>query len=188
MRAADERGFTLVELVTSMTILAVVLTGITSLFVSGTRAQSDADRRFGAQTELRVALDKLRREIHGACYSAAGTSAGTALASITLNEPPACSTVVTWCTRGSGARYGLYRVTGAACAGGTRYADYLTGSTPFTYYPPDAPGSGAGNSWSLARLHVDLAANVDPGKYAGYRLVDDIVFRNSPRCTAGVTC
>lgn len=188
-RLRSERGFTLVELVTSMSILAVVLTGVTALFVAGTHAQSDADRRFQAQTELRVALDKLRREIHGACYTTNGTATETPLSTVTLYEPPSCATVITWCMQGSGTRYGLYRAPGSACTGGTRYADHLTSSAPFTYYGPDHVPTGAtGSSWSLARLHVDLTANVDPAHASPYRLVDDIVFRNSPRCTLGVNC
>lgn len=175
-------GFTLVELITSMTILSVVLSGITGLFVAGTHAQSDADRRFRAQTEMRVALDKLRREIHGACDAAFGTATATPLSSVTLSMPPSCGTVVTWCVQGSGSRYGLYRVDGATCTGGTRYADFLTSATPFEYLPPNYTPSGTGASYSLAKLHVAMTANVAPGEFSGYTLVDDIVFRNSGRC------
>jgi len=173
-RLRDERGVTLVELATTTVVLLVVLSGITAAFVSGTRAQSDAEQRFDAQTQLRVGLDRLRREAHSAC--SASTSSAS---SVTLLMPPDCtSTAVTWCTQGSGSRFGLYRVDGAACSGGVRVADYLTTGSVFSYTAPDTPSG----SHTRARLHVDLPVDVKPGDgQAAYELVDDVVLRNSTR-------
>lgn len=191
-RLADERGFTLVELVTSMGILLVVMAGITALFVSGTRAQSDLGRRFQAQTELRIGLDKLRRDVHGAC-SAYDASTGAPLATgatptaVTLYVPPSCGAAdaITWCVQGSGTRFALYRAAPATtCAGGVRYADYLTTSAIFTYTAFNVPAG----SYTSARLHVHLPDNVQGGGPGTYTLDDDLVFRNSPRCTVGVDC
>jgi len=174
LRLRSERGFTLVELVTSMTILLVVLSGITAAFVSGSRAQSDTEQRFDAQTQLRLGVDRLRREIHSAC--SASTSSAS---SVTLLMPSDCSTTsVTWCTQGSGSRYGLYRAAGATCSGGVKVADYLTTGSVFAYTAPDTPSG----SHTRARLHVDLPVDVKPGDgHAAYELVDDIVLRNSTR-------
>ena len=189
--AADERGFTLVELITTMTILAIVLTGITSLFVAGTRSQSDQNRRFQAQTQLRVGLDRLRKDTHSACR-ALDTSTGLVLAegatptSVSFYMPPSCAAAdsITWCTQGSGNRYGLYRASGMSCAGGSKYADFLTTGSMCTFHTYNQPAG----SYTLARLHVDMPDNVNGSGPGTYRLADDIVFRNSPRCTIGTDC
>jgi prepilin-type N-terminal cleavage/methylation domain-containing protein len=189
--AADARGFTLVELITTMTILMIVLTGITSLFVAGTRSQSDQSRRFQAQTQLRVGLDRLRKDIHSACR-ALDTSTGQVLTegatptSVSFYMPPSCAAAnsLTWCTQGSGNRYALYRASGMSCAGGIKYADFLTTGSVFTFHTYNQPAG----SYTLARLHVNMPDNVKGSGLGTYRLADDIVFRNSPRCTIGTDC
>lgn len=180
-RLRDERGFTLVELVLTMSLLLVVLGAITALFVSGSRAQTDLQSRFQAQDELRVALDALRLQIHSACAVADGTPVATPLSSVTIWLPPNCDATsqTTWCTRGSGTRYGLYQVPGSAtCTGGTRKADHLTSANVFTYTKQDTPAG----SYTLPRLSVDLPLNVRGSGPGTYALDDEIVFRNGFRC------
>jgi hypothetical protein len=47
----------------------------------------------------------------------------------------------------------------------------------------------ADGSYSLPRLHVDFTLNLNTHKHDGYRLYDDIAFRNGPRaCTGAATC
>lgn len=191
LAAADERGFTLVELITTMTILMIVLGGISSLFVAGTRSQSDLNRRFQAQTQLRIGLDRLRKDVHSAC-TALDASTGIVLAegatptAIAFYMPPTCNATnaITWCTQGSGTHYGLYRASGMTCAGAIRYADYLTTGSIFTFHTFNQPAG----SYTLARLHVNIPDNVNGSGPGTYRVVDDIVFRNSPRCTIGTDC
>ena len=65
----SERGYSLIELLTVMLILSTILGGLTQLFVSGSNAELDTNRRFQAQQSARVALDRMRRDIH--CSSAA---------------------------------------------------------------------------------------------------------------------
>jgi type II secretory pathway pseudopilin PulG len=162
----------MVEVIVAMTILVLVLTGVTSLFVSGTRSQADLQLRIQAQTELRIGLDTLRREVHGACPPASATAT-----SITFTITN-CTASITWCTQGSGSRYGLYRVVGATCTGGTKWADYLTSGNVFTLTSKNVPA----NSYSLPRLHVVLTADASPTVQGGsFSVVDDIVFRNSLR-------
>ena len=60
----DERGYSMIELLTVMSIMGVVLGGLTTVFASGSKAELDMNRRFQAQSAGRVALDKLRKEIH----------------------------------------------------------------------------------------------------------------------------
>lgn len=198
LRLRDERGFTLVELITTMGILAVVLTGVTTLFVAGTRSQADLDRRFQALTQLRLGLDKLRKDVHSACYAV--DSGGVQLANnatpttVTFYMPSACNNTnaITWCVQGAGKRYALYRKVGTTCTGGTKVADYLTTSVAvFTFHTYNAPVTVGGttySSYSAARLSVNLPDNVKGSGPGTYTLNDDLVFRNSPRCTVGTDC
>jgi prepilin-type N-terminal cleavage/methylation domain-containing protein len=198
-----EGGYTLVELIVVMAILGIVLGAITSLFVAGINADADQSRRFGAQQEARTALDKMRREIHAACTVSNPATYNTAETSITLYfSTDNCTSgthTVSWCTSGSGSRYGLYRIVSTSCTGATaKFADYLTSAYVFTYLPPGShvTGLGAGAagivtqdaSSTLPRLHLDLLINRKPAVFNDrYRLVDDIAFRNGPRaCASGV--
>jgi prepilin-type N-terminal cleavage/methylation domain-containing protein len=180
-RLRNERGFTLIETLVAMSILSTVLGGITVLSTSGIHSQADLTARFQAQTDLHIALDKLRKDVHAACSQTA--QSGT---SVTLDDPPCDGTkLVTWCTVANGSQYDLYRVTGSACTGGVKWAAALTGSSVFSYLGPNSPAG----SYALARLHVDMILNARPSNAAGrYHVVDDLVFRNSPRCIAGTNC
>jgi prepilin-type N-terminal cleavage/methylation domain-containing protein len=174
LRARGERGFTLVELMTVMAIMSLVLLGITSLYLSGIRTQTNLTASFQAQIALHVGLDKMRNDVHLACSQTAQSAT-----SVTLSDPPCNGTNnITWCTQGSGSVYGLYRILGSTCTGGTKVADYLTGGSIFTY---TASNVTAGSN-ALPRLHVDMTVNTTPAVGAtSYRAVDDLVFRNGVR-------
>ena len=188
--AREERGYTLVELLTVIVILGVVMEGLTTLFVTASNAQVDMNNRFQAQQTARVALDKIRREVH--CASgAASTPANQQVSLVNLNLATYCKTysgsaVVTWCTRASSTSgYALYRINASAssCLGGVKWADNLQATST-------APVCSAAlcvfnyqtQTGYLARLHVDLPVNVKPGKSVeAYELIDDLVLRNSAR-------
>jgi prepilin-type N-terminal cleavage/methylation domain-containing protein len=189
----DQRGYTLVELLTVMAILGVVLQGLTILFVSASNAQTDMSNRFTAQQSARVALDKIRREVH--CASSA-TPASQSTSTVTLTVPSYCKTYsgsasVTWCTRSVATnRYALYRVNGATCTGGVKWADYLVPTAGaatcsgalciFNYTPPSV--ASCASSCTLARLHLDIPVNARPAKTVEtYELVSDLVLRNTVR-------
>ena len=92
----DERGYTLVEMLTVLVIFGTVMSALMVLFVQGTGAEVDMNNRFQAQQDARLALDKLRRETH--CASAVTVSSAS---SVTLSLPSYCPTgngSVTWCT------------------------------------------------------------------------------------------
>jgi prepilin-type N-terminal cleavage/methylation domain-containing protein len=173
----SQRGYTLVELITVMSILGTVMSGVTAMLVSGTKAELEMNQRFQAQAQGRMALDYLRREVH--CASSV-SPAGPA-ATVTLTMPTGCPTAggqtqITWCTVANGAnRYGLWRYQGAACSGtGRIVADYLTNGTAFAYV--------ASSLESLAKLSVTIHVNLKPANAAAtYKLTDDIVLRNSTR-------
>lgn len=176
-RLRAERGYSVVELIISMSILGSVMTSISVLLVSATNSEVDMNRRFQAQTEARLGLDRMRREVHCAmAVSPVGASA-----SVTLTIPSTCptsggNTAITWCTVANGAnRWGLWRYAGSSCSGSGRlYADYLTASSIFVYTAQTVD--------KLAFLNVRLPVNVKPSEPRFlYNLEDDIVLRNSTR-------
>ena len=181
-RLRGEHGFSLVEMLTVMIIMSVILTGLTTLFVQGSNAELDMNRRFEAQQDSRVALDKLRREIH--CAQGASTNPATGEAPmLTLDLPGQCPTSVndaqtnvTWCSVSVAAgRYSLHRKVGVSCdATGVRWADHLTQANLFTYQ--------AASTESLAKVRVSFPVDVKLGDATPvYRLCDHIVLRNTLR-------
>jgi len=183
-RLQRERGYSLVEMLIVLSIMGIVMGSLSTVFVQASNSEADMNNRFQAQLGARLALDKMRREVH--CGSVA-TPAGSS-SSVTLTLPSYCKTgsgSITWCTRNvATSRYALYRVAGATCTGGVKWADYLAPSSSaavcsgalciFTYIGQSAS--------SLAKLHVDFPVNVKPSRSVDmYELQDDIVLRNSTR-------
>jgi type II secretory pathway pseudopilin PulG len=172
----DESGFTLIELVTVLGLMLITMTALSYAMIAAHKTEEDLNRRFASQVNARIALDKLRREIH--CASAITPTGSSATITITLGTrcPTAgAGTTVSWCTAGSGTRYVLYRLVGSTCnSTGSKAVDYLTTGTVFSY---------AGQSTSsLAILSVTLPVNTNPASgLPDYRLTDDIVLRNSTR-------
>jgi type II secretory pathway pseudopilin PulG len=185
-RLAAEGGYSLSELVIVLAILLIIVTALTQLFVSASTAQVDMTRRFEAQQEMRLALDKLRREIH--CAKSVSPSGGPPTSEIRITLGDYCPTntigastigddTFTWCTMGSGSGFALWRYDGPACLGsGRKEADYLTTQEVFT--PPVAPTPPG----LLPTLGVELPMDVDPADAKqSYTLKDDIVLRNATR-------
>ena len=176
-----EGGYTMVELLAVLAIFLTVVTALTTLFVSGSKAELDANNRFQAQQNARLALDRLRRELH--CSSGITKTDGTALtaipvAAIRVTLPSHCPTAggatitvdYTVVANGS-SRWELQRVKGSTAI---PIADYLIEDQIFTYT--------AQSSSSRALLHVDIPVNVNPNEgWKTWRLVDDIVLRNTLR-------
>jgi len=172
----DERGFTLIELVTALGMLLIVVTALTSVLVVATKAEEEMNRRFASQINARIALDLLRREIHCAStVTPTGTSASIVIVLGSRCPTAAGGTTVSWCTSGSGTRYSLYRQAGATCStSGRKSVDYLTTGSVFTFTVQSTS--------SLGVLSVTLPVNTKPETgLPDYRLADDIVLRNSTR-------
>jgi Tfp pilus assembly protein PilW len=180
--AAREDGFTLVELIAVMGIFMTIVGGLTALFVSGARAELDANERFQAQQSARIALDRVRRELH--CSSGLTKTDGTAL-SAGQAVTAVRVTLLSHCPTAGGiavsvdyqmvasatGRWRLERVKGGSTE---RLADSFTNDDVFTY-TPQSPAS-------RATLHVDLPVNVDSNEGSPtWRLIDDIVLRNTLR-------
>jgi len=181
--ARGESGITLIELLTSMSILMLVIGALGTTFVSGTNAEVNMNRRFQSQTNARLALSTLRREVHNACAISVTTNSVAKTQDVTLYvltpgpvyDCPSTSVGSTWCTRGSGLRFKLYRKAGATCnTTGVRWADFLTTYNVFSTPTVDAD--------ELPKLGIDFT--VDPNPAASprlYELVDSIALRNAPR-------
>src|SRR2546430_6946316 len=159
-----ERGYSLIEMLIVLSIMSVVMGALTTVFVQASNSELDMNNRFQAQQESRLALDKMRREVH--CGSVA-TPAGSS-SSVTLTLPAYCKTgsgSITWCTRNvATSRYALYRVAGATCTGGVKWADYLAPSSSeavcsralciLTYIRPSAT--------PLPKLHAAFPGKPNP--------------------------
>jgi prepilin-type N-terminal cleavage/methylation domain-containing protein len=172
-------GFSLIELLTVTAILGIVLTGVTTVFVSASNNELRTNRRVQAQLEAGAAFDRLRRDIH--CASSGSVSGST------LSLSGCATGAATWQACGYGSWYALYRNAtscptnnnAANCSSfptptsGKLYASCLTSAT-FTY-----TASVAGTS--LAKVRADIVVNVKPGSLDSYELADEIVLRNSTR-------
>lgn len=177
----DERGYSLIELIISMSILGAIMTSISVLLVSAMNSEVDMNNRFQAQTSARLGLDKLRREVHCAqSVVLSGTAVAGAYPTARLVIPSTCPTAgglssITWCAQASGSQWELWRYQSATCSGtGRKVAEHLTKATIFTYY--------AQSTSSLAKLNVQLPVNATPSvSTRTYALADDIVLRNSTR-------
>jgi prepilin-type N-terminal cleavage/methylation domain-containing protein len=84
--AEAQDGFTLPELLVVLAIVGVILAGITQLFTSALKSETDQTKRVNAQQDARVALDQLRRELH--CASALSYNSAE---SVTVTLPSYCS-------------------------------------------------------------------------------------------------
>lgn len=167
--ARCERGYSLIELVQVSAILSVVLTGLTVLFVQATNAEFQMNERFLAQQNARVAVDRMRREIH----CASGITPSGAADSITVTLPAQCptsggslSSIVYDTQLVSANRYRLRRA-------GITIADYITSGTVFDYAVPQ--------TGKLATLHVELPVDPSAAQKHVWRLEADIVLRNTTR-------
>jgi prepilin-type N-terminal cleavage/methylation domain-containing protein len=173
-RLRGEAGYSLVEMLTVMVIMSVVFAGITDVFVSGSKAQADQDNRFQAQLGTRIAMDKIRKDIH--CASDVTPYATT---SVTLKRPSGCGGDVSWCTSavsGYSNRYRLYRQLGTTCgANGTMVADYLTSANAFPAFTHTV------GCQCLASLQVDFAVSNRGSTSDAYELTDTVFLRNSTR-------
>jgi prepilin-type N-terminal cleavage/methylation domain-containing protein len=160
LRLRDERGVTLIEMIMVLAILGIVLGGVTTVFIAGSRSELQVNNRFQAQEASRLALSALRKDMHNACTATlVGTTQLTLSIPVTDRTtnpptPPAattqCGTVnaanitkVIWvvCTSPTvSTKFALYRATATTCPSvGKLVADKLvntpTGFTGFFKTP-----------------------------------------------------
>ena len=163
-----------------LAILGTVLGGLAGVFSSALRAEVDMNQRFQAQQNARLALGKLRRELHCArqAFVQPDGSAVTIVSAVTANTTYCRAGQSTWCAvsvPGAAVSYALYRKSGATCdATGTRMARWLTTSGVFQLVPAVAG--------SRSRVAITLSVDVDSRTATRrYRLYDEITMRGSTR-------
>src|SRR6478752_8293157 len=187
---AGQGGFTLVELLAVMIVLLIVLAPLTGSFVSSLNAQVDQTRRFYPQENARMALDRMRKDIHcahGVTDPYENAAGGQTIVMTETNttgqaECPGLlqtnSSAVQWCTipvDGAVDRFRLYRENDPdnECDGAasTFMVDYLVRTDPWA-----SPTCVIGQ---YPTVEVTLPVNLDPTNHASstYTLSDEIALR-----------
>lgn len=174
-RLGSERGYTLIELLVVMSILGLVLTPLASSFVSALNHQTDQTRREQSYANARLALQRIRLDIHcaGGVTSVDENAAGGFTLTLTENHEgqegwcpgviPAgdVSSGVQWCTvpftsSPTETRFVLYRYLGldaSDCGSGltsTFQVDYVAqppGGWPTSSRTTLPPADWIGNLW-----------------------------------------
>jgi prepilin-type N-terminal cleavage/methylation domain-containing protein len=179
-RLRSRSGYTLIELVVVLSIFMIIVTALTQLFTSGARAELDMNRRFQAQQQARIALDRIRRELHCADSITPGTDADGdgSVTSISVSVPSQCPSAkgvaITVVYDTSSAGTNRWKVRRTQSGATIPIADYLTNNDVFKYTAPSSTSRGL--------LHVDFPVNIYPNEgWKQWRLVDDIVLRNTLR-------
>jgi len=186
-----EQGYSLIELLVTMVILVIVLGSLTTVFVSGSSAEAGLNRRFQAQQNARMGLDRIRTDIHCATAAQAQTINTYPGVKLAVANCYAATPTVSWCAvlvTASPARYALYRstTTGATTctssdAARVLVADYLTTSSAFT--------TATIQQFTLQRVSVDFKVSVNTTTTLDvYELTDSIVARNAARCVTAGGC
>lgn len=196
----DERGYSLVEMVVVMAIMGVVMAGLTTIFVGGSRAETDLNRRFVAQQQSRLAQAKIETDLQ--CAQAAqvqtiSTYPGLAIYEPNCADPNTGSTTIDYCIIPSTVmtgRYALWRspATSNRCSATdtnmTKVADYLTSNATTTSYSSTTGTAVFGEQANLAAnslefIMVDFPVSDNPTATKDvYELKDAIAVRNSTRC------
>jgi Tfp pilus assembly protein PilW len=180
---AREDGMTIPELLTTMAILAFVITGILVVFVGGLNATTGMNARFQAQQDARLALSSLRNEVGFACSATAGATPQSSvllvLPDATTNSCGGNTTQVMWCAASANGLkpFGLYRQVGTSCsaATGVKRASSLNSNLVF-WNPTCTAGTRRQLSVSLL-VNANVGATTQP-----YTLSDTITMRNGGIC------
>ena len=194
---AREDGFSLIEMLTVIVLLGIILTPLIVSLVQALDAQASQTNVVIAQEQARLALERMRKDIH--CAHAAGPASPNDSGGYTMiltetnvtgtAECPGLLAVnasaVQWCTvpvDDSGDRYRLYREDDAnlECDGtqSTFQVDYVATANVWP-----TPPSCAGGEYPT--VDVDIPVDVSPGTTmsAAYTLQDQIALRNATPCS-----
>jgi type II secretory pathway pseudopilin PulG len=186
-RLGREDGYALIELITVMVILGTILTALVGSFVTGMNQEVDQTRREQAYANTRIALQRMRVDIH--CSSGLTSVDQNPYGGFTLTLVEAgdgaagncpgvvptgdTSVGVQWCTvayTASTTRFVLYRFLGtdasdcgAASASSTFQVDYIAvppGGWPQNTQTTTPPTSWVGNVWPSGTSCLDGTAPV----------------------------
>ena len=125
-----------------MVILVIVLGSLTTVFTSGSSAEANLNRRFQAQQNARLGLDRIRVDIHCATAAQAQTINTYPGVKLAVANCYAATPTISWCVvqfSTTPLRYQLFRSTttgGTTCTGSDAarvlVADNLVSSSAFT--------------------------------------------------------
>ena len=189
---SSEKGYSLIELLVTMVILVIVLGSLTTVFISGSSAESKLNLRFQAQQNARLGLDRIRDDIHCATAAQAQTINTYPGVKLAVGNCLAATPTVSWCVvqfSTTPVRYQLFRstTTGATTCTSTDaarmlIADYLVSSSAFT--------TATIPQYTLQRVGLDLkvSANAKSSTADVYELTDSIVASNATRCVTSGGC
>lgn len=204
----DERGFSVFEMIVVMAILGTVLASLSTVFVSGSRAQLDNNNRFQAQQSARMGIEALRLDAHNACAANVAAGGGAVVfALVPSADPSRCGAVgssasypkVTWCALTSptlSTAYALYRSTATnstaasiqcTSGNGVLQADHLTTNSALF-----ALGTCTGGTVCPAQfltLNVTLPISYKTGTTgAPYSLSQTLALRNAVYRSSSAAC
>jgi prepilin-type N-terminal cleavage/methylation domain-containing protein len=195
-RLAGEAGFTLIELLIVLILMGIIMGAVTTAFASAFTSESRAIAKASNEENARLALNRLRMDIHcahqanGATPNASGDGGYTfVLAEVVTDGTPACprlglgvgSSWIAWCTIRVGtdnSRYKLYRENVRECDGvnSTFMVDYITRPNIW-----DTRENCASPYWQQY-VGVDLVTNLMPKTDVyKYDLHDSVSLRNADR-------
>lgn len=167
-RLQAESGFSLVELIITMVVMGIVMTGLVNIFTSGERASADATARMQSQQRVRIAFDRLEYDTR--CASVATILSSGAGVALTL--PAQCDHAtgnVVWCVSGGSL---LRYSTGATCTGSAQtFVTNVTSGTPFSCY--------TATSGATPQLKVNLTINAATRTSDQTAATDYITMRNA---------
>ncbi len=186
---------TLVELLVAMLLMSIIIAPLIGGFVSMMSAQARQANVVLAQEQARLALERMRKDIH--CAHSVGAPLANASGGVTLvlNETNTTgvadcpgivatnSSSVQWCTipvGGSTDRYRLFREDdpNASCDGSSSsfQVDYITEAAIWTI-----PSCASGD---FPTVGVDFSVAVNSGttNAGAYKLDDAIALRNASTC------
>jgi prepilin-type N-terminal cleavage/methylation domain-containing protein len=209
LRLRDEAGFSMVEMIVVVAILGIVLSGVTTVLLSGSHAQLQINNRFQAQEASRLALAAVRRDVHGACTAAVNVGKTQLTLSTPIGAGPTpttqCGTVnaanvskIIWCVLASStpSQYALYRSTTSTCTSSSKLvADNLINTlTGFAGYFQTTTTTIAFGEFQT--VDVDFAVSLKQGDAgAPFDLKERLALRNtvwsgtaSTSCSAAVPC
>ena len=86
---ADQRGFTLAELLVAIAILGLIMLGVMTLLMTGNQSYLTGSNQAEAQAAVRAALERMTADIRGAGYGPTTDQNCTA-----LNDPLGCFNAV----------------------------------------------------------------------------------------------
>jgi prepilin-type N-terminal cleavage/methylation domain-containing protein len=177
MRGVEEDGVTLIELLVVMSMMLIILAGIAPVLVSAGKNQSDQSTRIAAIDGGRDTMDRITRELRGACSvspttGTTGVLASTQLVGTTQGYLSTCAdyspagslhTIRYDCTVVSATPGPLSCVRTDVTAGtATKLIDGITNTSPFT-----VSGASGGHPRTAIALQVLPSA-----KHTSVRLED----------------